>query len=180
MSNQANKHEQRSIRTSYDSQENKLWGYAAIFDTPTEIREYGRTFTEIVRRGAFQRSLGENKDIICTFNHDVGKLLGRTSSQTLTIKEDKVGLYFEVVLSPEIETHREVRELALRGDLLGASFTFAVPKPEGEAWASNTRELKDLDLFELGPVVMPAYKDTKLGMRSNDRYFYKLLLREKL
>jgi HK97 family phage prohead protease len=174
-----NKHEQRSIRTSYDKKENKLWGYAAIFDTPTEIRDYGRTFTEVVRRGAFQRTLKENKDIICTFNHDTNRLLGRTSSQTLTIREDKVGLYFEVALSPDIETHREVRELALRGDLLGASFTFTVPK-EGESWASNTRELKDLDLYELGPVVLPAYKDTKIGMRSNDRYRYKLLLREKI
>jgi HK97 family phage prohead protease len=173
-----NKHEQRAIRTSYYTKENKLWGYAAIFDAPTEIREYGRTFTEVVRRGAFQRSLGENKDIICTFNHDVGKLLGRTSSQTLTIKEDKVGLYFEVSL-PDTATGNEVKELALRGDLLGASFTFTVPK-EGESWASNTRELKDLDLYELGPVVLPAYKDTKIGMRSNDRYRYKLLLREKI
>jgi HK97 family phage prohead protease len=174
-----NKHEQRAIRTSYDTKENKLWGYAAIFNSPTEIRDYGRTFTEVVRPGAFQRTLGENKDILCCYNHDVNKLLGRTSSQTLNIREDKVGLYFEVLL-PDTQTGNEVRELALRGDLLGASFTFTVPE-KGESWASDTRELTDIDLYELGPVVLPAYQTTKLGMRSKTGlYKYKLILREKI
>lgn len=160
--------EQRDIRPEYNVTENKLWGYAALFNTPTQITEYGKRFTEVVKPGAFARSLKENRDTICTFNHDVNTLLGRTSSGTLQLREDEKGLYFEVQLSDKIESHREVAELAKRGDLQGASFTFTVPK-NGEKRTGETRELHDVNVWELGPVVIPAYKQTFVGMRSEEQ-----------
>jgi uncharacterized protein len=52
-----------------------------------------------------------------------------------------------------------------RGDVAGASFTFRVPDG-GDHWVSPTwRELTDLDLFEAGPVVTPAYTETAVGLR---------------
>jgi uncharacterized protein len=171
------KSEKRSITTTYNSEGNRLWGYAAVWDSPTEIRSATSSFTEVIRKGAFTRSLGTNKDIISTYNHDVNQLLGRTSNNTLTILEDDYGLRFEVLL-PDSPTGNEVRALALRGDLSGASFTF-VPFANGSRMKDGVRELVDIEVLELGPVVMPAYEATSVGMRSKN-YKYQLELRERL
>jgi len=174
------KHEQRTIETSFNSKENKLCGYAAIFDTPALVNQYNRQFEEVIRKGAFSRSIKESKDIICCLNHDTNYLLGRTSSGTMQLNEDSKGLYFEVSLSENIESHREIKELAIRGDLSGASFTFDVA-PNGEKWSrsKSSREIVDCNVYELGPVVLPVYNNTSVQMRSQNLFKYKLILREK-
>jgi hypothetical protein len=159
--------ERRSLPTTYQHDGNRLVGYAAVWDAPTTITERGKTFTEIVRRGAFTRALRSTPDILCCFNHDVNRLLGRTASRTLTVTEDDHGLKFEVLL-PDTPTGEEVRQLAARNDLTGASFAFTVRK---DAWADGTREIQDVDLYELGPVVAPAYGATNIGLRSKTRLY---------
>lgn len=144
---------------------NTLGGYAAVFDQPAEIAEWGFRFTEVVKPGAFKRTLAAGGDVLCCLNHNAGALLGRTASGTATFREDAVGLRFEVTL-PDTPTGNEVRGLVKRGDLAGASFSFSVPGG-GERWPSpNFRELLDIDLYEGGPVVTPAYTTTSLDLRS--------------
>src|SRR4051812_8625763 len=138
--------ETRSLASQLTSNNNKLVGYAAVFNRPTKITENGRTFTEVIRPGAF-RSLSK-RDVLATFNHDPANLLGRTSSGTLTIQEDSKGLRFEVDL-PQSANH--LKELVSRGDVSGASFSFNVNKG-GDRWSDNVRELTDVTVFELGPV----------------------------
>lgn len=168
--------ERRSQATTYKSEGKRLVGYAAVWDAPTTIAEEGRTFTEVVRRGAFSRALKGSPDIVCCYNHDANRLLGRTTAKTLEIAEDEHGLRFEVEL-PDTPTGNEVRELASRGDLQGASFAFSV---RNDVWIKGTRELRDVDLYELGPVVTPAYSATAVGLRSNKRlYVAKLKLMER-
>lgn len=171
--------ERRSLPTTYQSDDRRLWGYAAVWDSPTTIQERGRTFTEVVKRGAFTRALRNTPDVLCCFNHDTNQLLGRTSSGTMSLKEDDQGLFFEVLL-PDTDTGNEVKELARRGDLCGASFAFTVPKG-GDKWTDSTRELVDVDLFECGPVVTPAYGTTNVGLRSRrNLYVAKLKLMERI
>lgn len=179
------KFERRAVETNYKQDENKLIGYAAVWNTASEIYERGKKFWEKIVPYAFRNSLAENKDIICTFNHNPNYVLGRTSSGTLKLQEDEKGLYYEVQLDERIERHREIKYLAERGDLNGCSFTFEV-RENGESWDGNQRSLTELDIYELGPVTIPAYKDTVLGTRSEDKpeknlelYKYKLKLREK-
>lgn len=159
-------HERRSITARATTQDgNKLVGYAAVWDSPTTIREGGKTFTEVVRRGAFKEAIRLNTDVVCCFNHDPNRLLGRTASGTLTIREDETGLRFECDL-PDTSTGNEVRTLAERGDITGASFAFQVRK---DKWDGSTRELLDCKLFDVSPVTTPAYPDTNgtVGVRSN-------------
>lgn len=168
------------LRISEDSKQ--LVGYAAVFDAPAEILEWGFRFTEVVRPGAFARSLASNPDILCTFEHTFAKLLGRTASGTAKFTEDKRGLRFEVTLT-ENGTGAEVRELVRRGDLRGASFMFSVPSG-GDKWTAPTfRELVDVNLIEAGPVVNPAYESTSLGLRSDrggDGLSWAIIQRQKL
>lgn len=142
-----------------------LTGYAAVFESPSEISEWGFRFTEVVKPGAFARTLASGQDVLCCLNHSAMMLLGRSVSKTAKFWEDSVGLRFEVQL-PDTPTGNEVRELVKRGDLAGASFSFSVPGG-GERWPSpNFRELVDVDLWEAGPVVTPAYSQTSLDIRA--------------
>ncbi len=163
--------EKRSFAAPFEYTGNRLVGYAAVFDSPTPITEGGRSFTEVIRQGAFDRAIRSGGDIIATFNHDPNRLLGRTSAGTLKLSTDGKGLRFEIDLP---EHASDVREMVQRGDLKGASFTFT-PRANGEKWNGNNRELTDLYLYELGPVAMPAYRETSVGLRSRLEYMKRVL-----
>lgn len=164
--------EVRSYQAPFEYQGGKtLRGYAAVWDSPAQISENGRSFTEVIKRGAFRSAVESKGDVIATYNHDVARLLGRTSAGTLRIHEDDRGLAFEIDLPDHAA---DVREMVQRGDLRGASFTFT-PKRGGETWDGSLRTLTDVYLFELGPVAMPAYPATTVGLRSKFGYRAKLL-----
>ena len=156
--------EVRDLTGSVVTDNNRLEGYGAVYDSPARISERGRSFTEVVKRGAFDRILAKSPDVLVCFNHNPNRLLGRTASGTARVWSDAKGLRFSVDLP---DSAADVRELAFRGDLRGCSFMFGVVK---ERWSKDrsVRELVDLDLFELGPVVQPAYEEAVLSGRSLD------------
>jgi HK97 family phage prohead protease len=176
--------ELRTLSSQWQSDGNRLTGLAAVYDSPTQIFEKGRRFTEIVRAGAFRHALQSGGDILATFNHNADNLLGRTSSGTLRLSDSKEGLRFEIEL-PDTPLGNTIRELTKRGDIKGASFAFDVrnkgKQNAGEVWNGDTRELTDLYLHELGPVTQPAYESTKVAVRSNSQLFdLKLKIVEKM
>src|SRR5262245_37667193 len=128
------------------------------YNSSTVIVESGRRFTEVIRPGAFARSLAGTRDVLATFNHNADRLLGRSASGTLRITDGPKGLRYEVDLP---DSAVDVKDLLARGDLRGSSFT-AWPHRDGERWirrkgSEDLRELLSLELLEVGPVVMPAY-----------------------
>ena len=158
--------EKRALPGVFEYAGRTLVGYGAVFDSPAQITEGGRSFTEVVRRGAFRSAIESKGDVIATFNHDPSRLLGRTSSGTLRLHEDDRGLRFELDLPDHAA---DVREMVARGDLRGASFTFT-PKRGGETWDGSLRTLSDVYLYELGPVALPAYPATSVGLRGDFKY----------
>lgn len=100
-------------------------GHASVFDSPTDI---ANCFQEVIAPGAFSRTLAENDDIRCLFNHNWDHILGRTKSGTLQLKEDESGLYFEDSL-PDTTVGRDLSESMSRGDVDKCSFGF-VPVAE--------------------------------------------------
>jgi len=159
--------EVRSIKSTYGTDGNTLVGIIP-YDAPTTIDEGGRRFTEVVRPGAFRSSM--TADVISCFNHDVNRLLGRTSSGTLSLIETPAGLKWSVQLP---EHAADIKEMVSRGDLQGCSFTFSVNRG-GDTWTGDNRELRDLRLIEVGPVVMPAYAQSTVALRSLMHYRRKL------
>ncbi|MBX9580541.1 MAG: HK97 family phage prohead protease [Gemmataceae bacterium] len=135
------------------------------YNAPTRITERGRTYTEVIRRGAFAGALKGGRDVLSTFNHDISRLLGRTASGTLRLSDSAEGLRYEVDLPASAA---DVRELLARGDLRGSSFT-ALVLPGGERWTRDLREVVGLELVELGPVVSPAYPTSGADLRSARR-----------
>jgi HK97 family phage prohead protease len=148
-------------------------GYAVVYDRLS--LDLGG-FRERILPGAFDKMLakrGSKRDLVSYFNHDPNLLLGRESSGTLRVFSDEKGVGFEV--SPPA-TRADVMELVTRRDVKGASFAFTVDKG-GESWASDERggtirEIREAQMYELGPVVTPAYPSTSaaVAMRSYEAW----------
>jgi HK97 family phage prohead protease len=137
----------------------RLEGYAATFGSEAKI---GRV-RETIAPGAFAASLGG--DVLALLDHDPGKVLGRTRSQSLRLAEDTRGLAFSLDL-PETQAGADVLALATRGDLGGMSFGFQVPAG-GERWDGDSRTLTRVQLHEISVIsAWPAYPDTTLALRA--------------
>ncbi len=148
----------------------KLVGYAAVFNKPSErMRGWENDFVEYVAPGAFRQTLADGDDVSANLNHRGGRdLLGRTPN-TLTLREDKIGLRAEII-PPDTAAGRDVVELVRRGDLRAMSFAFEMrgekierSKVKGEP---DKRTLTDVKLFDVSIVDRPAYPDTVVALRS--------------
>jgi HK97 family phage prohead protease len=145
----------------------RLLGYAAIFNTPSQ--DLGG-FVEVVRPGAFSRTLQKADHVRALYDHQGGHVLGRVGAGTLKLAEDDRGLRFEVALPPTTVA-RDLAVLVERGDVAGASFAF---RAQEERWTTYEglplRELLDVDLEEITITARPAYPDTSVALRSLARW----------
>ncbi|MEK5330266.1 HK97 family phage prohead protease [Lysinibacillus sp. FSL W8-0992] len=152
-------------RSQGDSEANAIEGYAAVFNSPTDI---GGMFTEIIAPGAFADAIASNEDIRALFNHDWNNVLGRTKSGTLRLSEDARGLKFDVDL-PNTTLARDLSESLKRGDISQCSFGFI---PTGETWDWEpeipVRTINSVELHEISVVSIPAYEDTEVSLRSKE------------
>lgn len=138
-------------------------GYAAVFDSPTTLFP---GFREVVKPGAFERSIQEDQ-VVGLFNHNPDiPPLGSTASRDLRLWEDAHGLGFEL-LGPFTQSGREIHEAITLGRIRGASFGFrALEAPEVEEDGVLLRELRKVQLIDVSPVTFPAYQATQVSARS--------------
>lgn len=152
---------QLSTRAEGEEKAVAIDGYAAVFNSKTNI---GGWFDEVIEPGAFSRSLSDNGDIRALFNHNWDNVLGRTKSQTLELKEDEKGLNFKVEL-PDTSVARDLTISMERGDINQCSFGFFITDEE---WNYNVepalRTIKEVELFEISIVSIPAYDDTEASL----------------
>ena len=141
-------------------------GYAAVFGVWSE--DLGG-FIETVEPGAFTKTLQEQPDIRATVNHNMDLLIGRTKSGTLRTAEDQHGLHFEVVV-PKTSYGLDLVQNVKIGNIDQCSFTFQTVKdiwtPAAEPDGLARRRLKEVKLYELGPVTFAAYPQTEVIARS--------------
>ena len=140
-------------------------GYAAVFNSPSEPLP----FTEVIKEGAFKRSLKSRNEIKLFMNHNTDIVLGSTRAGTLRLTEDSRGLLAQADL-PDTQAGRDLSVLMKRGDVSSMSFGFSVP-PKGDNWSSDgsTRELHQVRLHEVSIVTgFPAYEATTANVRSLD------------
>ncbi len=146
-----------------------LSGYAAVFDSPTLIRDALGDFEETIARGAFAASL-EARTPVLMFEHGRHPLIGSMPLGIIRdIGEDKTGLHIEARLSDNWLI-QPVRDAVRDGSVTGMSFRFSVPEA-GEQWKArpglpDQRTIRAADVTELGPVVFPAYQPTTASIRS--------------
>lgn len=145
-----------------------MTGYAARYNVRS--MPIGGDFIEVIKPGAFERTLRESPDIRGLLQHDPSQLFGRTKSGTLQLRSDEQGLAFEVAELPKTGCGPVIAEGLARGDLDGMSFGFRVPEG-GDVWSvepggAMVRTLLSPDLLEISLTAFPAYPDTSVALRS--------------
>ncbi len=143
-----------------------LEGYAAVFGSPTLIDSWEGTFTEEIAPGAFKRSLGIRTPLL-QFDHGQHPLIGSIPLGVFrSIREDAHGLKVRARLSDNWLI-QPVRDAIRDGAIRGMSFRFRVVRDRWERRDGMPHRIVDeVELYEAGPVVHPAYDDTTVGVRS--------------
>lgn len=159
--------EVRAVEPETDAPQ--ITGYAAVFNSPSEeIEEWGFRFTELIRPGAFNKTLKE-ADIRALVNHDPNYVLGRNTAGTLALTEDKRGLAVNIT-PPDTQWARDLQSSMRRGDVNQMSFAFRVVKERFTEDNTDTkrvlRELLEVQLFDVSVVTYPAYPATSAAVRN--------------
>jgi HK97 family phage prohead protease len=170
-----NRRERRFVsletRAAGDSSKPKIVGLAARFNSPTQIGSGRGSFMETIKPGAFNMCLSGKPDVRCLFNHNEDNVLGRTTSGTLRLWEDNIGLRYECDL-PDTTMARDVHAMIKRGDVSQCSFGFTCSE---EDWSDTTmpdgtqgllRSIEQADVFDVSAVTYPAYQQTSVEARS--------------
>lgn len=142
-------------------------GYAAKFECWSDpIMGW---FREKIARGAFDGC--DMQDVIMCFNHNTDSILARTTSGTLRLEVDDVGLRFAFE-APNTTSGSDMLELVRRGDVSKCSFRFGVEQDEwryadeqnGLAMDERTI-LRFSRVVDVSLVVFPAYPETEASVR---------------
>ena len=120
-----------------------ITGYAARYNTlSAPLPGKGGTFRERIAPGAFRGAVNSGQDVTMLVQHDNNKLLGRTSSGTLKLKEDERGLQFRCEM-PDTQLGRDTHTMIKRGDLNACSFGFMLGDRSDDSW--DEEEIEDED-----------------------------------
>jgi HK97 family phage prohead protease len=158
------------VEVRADGDTRKITGYAAVYDSMSH--DLGG-FREIIKRGAFDRSLKEvaegKRTVSARVQHEGGlSTVGSTANGSLRLWSDARGLKYEMT-PPNTNAGRDLIELVSGGYINKSSFAFTV-SDRGKVWDFNQTPplltLTDVDLIDVAPVDGPAYEDTIVEMRN--------------
>ena len=165
-----------------------LDGYGAVFASPTRIDSWEGCFDEEIASGAFKKSLRERTPVL-QFDHGRHPMVGSMPLGSFEeLREDGNGLYVLARLHDNWMI-QPVRDAIASKSIPGMSFRFSVVKDEWRTAAGKLvkgddvtrllyssdpsdpasilkRTLREVKLYEVGPVVFPAYAGTSVGIRS--------------
>lgn len=164
-----------------------LEGYGAVFNDPTTIETFFGDFEEEIARGAFTRTLDAKMPVL-QFDHGRDMRTGSIPIGTINeLYEDSRGLFVSARLFDN-DVVDPIRQAIEAGAISGMSFRFRIMREEwrdanGTKLKSEDelldilldpdsdrgparRTIREVELFELGPVVFPAYDATSVGVRS--------------
>lgn len=119
-------------------------GYASVTEAPYEMNDWLGDYTEVIRAGAFAKTLSEGADVPFKINH-AGLTLARTKSGTMRLAEDSTGLHVEAQLDPTSSLVRDLQSAMDRGDVDEMSFAFQVMRQE---WSPDytQRDITEVNL----------------------------------
>ena len=142
-------------------------GYAAVYESESE-REiaYGTTYTEVIRRGAFDRT--DFSKCVLRYNHEESVMaLARVKNESLQLKVDNRGLFIRArIINSQIgrDLYRGVQE----GLFDKMSYAYLVADG-GDTYTYNDdytrvfREIKEISkVYDVAIVDHPFYDDTEL------------------
>lgn len=163
-----------------DDEGRTLIGVPIVFDQWTEISGWEGNFLERIAPGALNRTLAHRANQIkVLFNHGFDPTIGdKPLGKPARMEPLDDGLHVEVPLA-RTSYNDDLIELMRSGALDGMSFRFSVAdedvvkKPKKSEYNPKglpERTVKELKLYEFGPVTFPAYEATTVGVRAREAY----------
>ena len=141
-------------------------GYFAVFNSDYHIAP---GMSESIAPGAFTNSL--SNDIRALINHDTTLVLGRTNAHTFEVREDAHGLWGRIEINPNDSDAMNSYERVKRGDVTGCSIGFYPITEETDIRDDGSVHwtIKDVELFECSVCSFPAYEETNITARANEK-----------
>lgn len=119
-------------------------GYASVVEEPYEMWDWLGSYSEVVRSGAFAKTLGENPQVQLLLNHG-GLAMAYTKAGSLRLAEDSTGLHMEADVTA---ARSDVQDMLLAledGSVDEMSFAFRVTR---QMWSPDydQRDILEVDL----------------------------------
>lgn len=119
-------------------------GYASVSETGYEMWDWAGTYTEVVRAGAFTKTLSETPQVQLLLNHG-GLSMAYTTAGTLRLAEDSTGLHIGADLNT---TRTDVSDMVTAlgdGNVDEMSFAFRVTRQQ---WSPDydQRDILEVDI----------------------------------
>ncbi len=154
------------FQTRQDGEAPHLSGYFAVFDSVYQIAP---GMSESIAPGAFSKTL--SGDIRALTNHDTTLVLGRTGAGTMTVREDAHGLWADVEINPNDSDAMNTYARVQRGDVSQCSIGFSIRSEDTDVREDGSVHwtIRDVELFEVSVCTFPAYEETNVSARSQQR-----------
>lgn len=146
-------------------------GYASVTEAPYEMYDMFGPYTEVIRAGAFAKTLSENPQVQLLLNHG-GLSMAYTRAGTLQLSEDSTGLHMRAEVNPTRSDVSDMLTALDDGAVDEMSFAFRVPSGKS-IWSPDwdQRDITEVDMHrgDVSVVNFGANPGTSVGaMRAQD------------
>lgn len=145
-------------------------GYASVVDAPYEMFDWAGSYTEVIRSGAFAKTLSENPAVQLLLNHG-GLSMAYTRAGTLRLSEDSTGLHMAADVNTARSDVADMVHALADGAVDEMSFAFRVPAGKS-VWSPDfdQRDITEVDMHrgDVSVVNFGANPSTSVAVRALD------------
>jgi HK97 family phage prohead protease len=119
-------------------------GYASVTETPFTMWDWLGEYSEVVRQGAFAKTLSETPQVQLLLNH-AGLSMAYTKAGSLRLSEDSTGLHMAADVNPARGDVGDMLAAIEDGDVDEMSFAFRVTR---QMWSPDydQRDILEVDI----------------------------------
>ena len=147
-----------------------VFGHASVVNTPYEMWDEHGPYMEVIDGRAFDRTLAADPDVAFLVNHR-GVTMARTTSGSLNLSMDDVGLYVEAWLNPKRQDVTDLVMAIQDRDITEMSFAFMLADGGGR-WNGDFSEFRvtdaDIDRGDVSAVNYGANPYTDVAARARE------------
>lgn len=159
---------QLEVRKASGAGPAEVEGYATVTEHGFEMWDILGPYTEVIREGAFKKTLSEHPQVQLLLNHG-GVSMAYTKAGTLRLAEDSTGLHMSADVNPARGDVRDMLTAIEDGNIDEMSFAFRVTRQQ---WSPDyeQRDILEVDINrgDVSVVNFGANPATSVALRSQD------------